>query len=82
MILPLSTALEVERKYRLLFLFKVSFIVVILVLWFRLLQLVSTDDVNADPLNVLQLKQTQQKMARKLQTAKNWVNNPNAPAGT
>lgn len=47
----------------------------------RLLQLVSTDDVNADPLNVLQLKQTRQKMARKLQPAKNWLSNPNAPAG-
>ncbi|XP_039272784.2 vinculin-like [Styela clava] len=47
----------------------------------RLLQLVSTDDANTDPLNVLQLKQTQQKMARKMQPAKNWLNNPNAPAG-
>lgn len=47
----------------------------------RLLQLVSTDDVNTDPLNVLQLKQTQQKMARKMPQAKNWLNNPNAPAG-
>lgn len=47
----------------------------------RLLQLVSTDDINADPTNVLQLKQVQQKMARKMQTAKNWLNNPDAPAG-
>lgn len=48
---------------------------------FRLLQLVSTDDVNADPTNVLQLRQMQQKMANRLVTAKDWLKDPNAPTG-